>query len=192
MVISVLLIFATVIILVLSSLQVFQIVDVGQNGTIVVRIHRSLEVADTICVSWFSLEYLLRLLASPNTWAYVKSAASIVDLLAILPFYLELLINLASDQGKNPFLGNLSRSFVIIRILRVLRIFRVLRVLKLARYSTGLKSMAETLRRSYRELSLLVMFITMTNILFATVMYFLENEEPNTLFTTIPAASWCK
>lgn len=140
-------------------------------------------------VHWFS-EYLARVWACPQTLAYLRSGSSLFDLFAILPFYLELFLSLLSAYGNAAHLGNFSRSFVVIRVLRILRIFRVLRVFKLARYSTGLKCIGETLKRSYKELSLLLLFIALTNILFSTVIYFLESEEPNTQFTSIPAASW--
>ena len=91
---------------------------------------------------------------------------------------------------KVGILGEIRRSFMMIRILRVLRVLRVLRILKVARYSKGFKSMGNTLKRSWRELVLLVMFMMTTNMMFSTAMYFVEVDHPKTDFHSIPEAMW--
>ena len=73
-------------------------------------------------------------------------------------------------------------------VLQIFRIFKLARILKLARHSTGLQSIAFTLKNSYKELGLLVLFISVAGLLFSSLCYFIEREEENTEYTSIPNA----
>jgi hypothetical protein len=75
-------------------------------------------------------------------------------------------------------------------VIRVMRVLRVARVFKLARYSSGLQAFGDTMKRSITELSMLGMFLVTGIIFFSTVLYFLEKDEVNTEFYSIPAACW--
>uniref|UniRef100_A0A915I2E7 BTB domain-containing protein n=1 Tax=Romanomermis culicivorax TaxID=13658 RepID=A0A915I2E7_ROMCU len=137
---------------------------------------------EVICILWFTVEYVIRFFASPNKWLFFKGPLNVIDLLSILPFYVSILpINDrhvgASDQFE-----------VARKISPIFRIMRVLRILKLARHSTGLQSLGYTLKNSYRELGLLMLFLAIGAMMFSSLAYFAEKEMPNTNFTSIPAA----
>ncbi|MHC5160394.1 MAG: ion transporter [Planctomycetota bacterium] len=83
-----------------------------------VKIRKVLRLFEVITVSIFSIEYFLRVLVADKKIRFIFSFFGIIDLLAILPFYLRLGIDLRS-----------------IRSIRMLRIFRML---KLARYSRAI------------------------------------------------------
>lgn len=80
-----------------------------------------------------------------------------------------------------------SEKFAILRIIRLVRVFRIF---KLARHFKGLQILAHTLRSSFNELMLLVFFIIIGVILFASMVYFVELDHANSDFNSIPDGFW--
>ncbi|VDO92838.1 unnamed protein product [Soboliphyme baturini] len=149
-----------------SKLQTFTCGDLYET---------QLFVVDTACVIIFTFEYFLRLYAAPNRYRFMRSVMSIIDVVAILPYY----IGLGFQYNKE-----VSGAFV------TLRVFRVFRIFKFSRHSQGLRILGYTLKSCASELSFLVFSLAMAIVIFATIMYFCEKKTPNTTFTSIPAAFW--
>uniref|UniRef100_A0AAY4EQK5 A-type voltage-gated potassium channel KCND1 n=1 Tax=Denticeps clupeoides TaxID=299321 RepID=A0AAY4EQK5_9TELE len=130
---------------------------------------------DTACVMIFTVEYLLRLLASPNRFKFMKSVMSVIDVVAIMPYYIGLFMSNNED---------VSGAFV------TLRVFRVFRIFKFSRHSAGLRILGYTLKSCASELGFLLFSLTMAIIIFATVMFYAEKGSSASKFTSIPAAFW--
>ena len=129
-----------------------------------------LRVLEVITVTVFSIEYLLRILVADKKACFVFSFFGIIDLLAILPFYLRLGIDLRS-----------------IRSVRMLRLFRMF---KLVRYSRAI-------RRFHRAFTIvkeeLVLFFFTTCILLylsAAGIYFFENAAQPEAFKSVFHSLW--
>ena len=132
---------------------------------------------NTILSHYFSYCILFLLLGAPQKWEFVKGAMNIIDVLAILPYYVSLFlmqpeeIDLAAMEATTlqptttttiaPEEEGGATFDDVRRIIQVFRIMRIMRIFKLARHSTGLQSIAFTLKNSYKELGLLMLFLAM-------------------------------
>ena len=144
-----------------------------------------LALVESICICWFTVEYLLRLAGAPRKIQFLLDGMNIVDLLAILPFYVSIFFTLPHGEVVTHEADDGSG---FDDVLQIFRIFKLARILKLARHSTGLQSIAFTLKNSYKELGLLVLFISIAGLLFSSLCYFIEREEKDTEYTSIPNA----
>ncbi|MGP5563421.1 ion transporter [Vreelandella alkaliphila] len=120
----------------------------------------------------FSIELAVRIYCLERPTVYLKSFYGIVDVIAILPAWLVLLV-----PGAH--------GLVIVRVLRVLRIFRILRLMEFI--GEG-RLLLDALRRSLRQILLFFSSIMMVVILFAALMYTIESPEAG--FTSIPMSMY--
>ncbi len=116
----------------------------------------------------FTVEYLLRLMCVTRPVRYARSFFGIVDLLAILPTYVSVLV-----PG--------TQALAVIRTLRILRVFRVL---KLANYVRESETMVRALAASRRKIEVFVSAVLMLVVIFGSLMYLIEGPENG--FTSIP------
>ncbi|KAL7839107.1 hypothetical protein SRHO_G00257650 [Serrasalmus rhombeus] len=145
---------------------------------------------ETVCVSFFTAEYLLRLISTPQLASFAKSALNIVDLLAILPQYLQLALEWFASDNYGKHIADMNTVGRIGQVLRVMRLLRIFRILKLARHSTGLRAFGFTLRQCYQQVGCLLLFIVLGIFIFSAMVYSVEHDMPNTNFTSIPHAWW--
>ncbi len=125
-------------------------------------------VAEWIFTILFTAEYLLRIISASRPRAYILSFYGIIDLLAILPTYLSLV--LAGSQY-----------LLVIRILRLLRVFRVL---KLARYVGASRVLAIALRNSRHKIIVFLEVVLTLVVIMGSLMYLIEGEAHG--FSSIP------
>ncbi len=120
----------------------------------------------------FTGEYGLRLYSVKRPMMYARSFYGIVDLLAILPSYLSLIVPV-------------SRYLLIIRILRLLRVFRVL---KLVQYLEESENLLQALRASRRKITVFLFTVLTLVTIFGCLLYVIEGEEHG--FTSIPRSMY--
>ena len=132
-------------------------------------------------VIFFSIEYIGRLWVCVDNYRgqsisnfkvrlkYMSSPMAIIDLMAIMPFYL---VALGAPD------------------LRFLRIFRLLRLLKLVRYSHGLTTMGRVLYDERRSLTAALIIMIGATFFAATMMYFIEKDVQPDDFGSIPHSLW--
>jgi len=130
----------------------------------------------------FSLEYILRLwciVEEPRykrpilgRLRYIVTPLALVDLLAVVPFYLPALIT------------------VDLRFIRILRLIRLVRVLKLGNYSTSLNTISKIVRRKHSELAASMFILAILLLMASTVMYYVEHDSQPEQFRSIPASFW--
>ncbi|KAL1266980.1 hypothetical protein QQF64_002655 [Cirrhinus molitorella] len=120
------------------------------------------EYVETFCIAFFTMEYLLRLVSTPALKHFVRSMLNAVDLIAILPLYLQMVLERfeKEDFGKH------------------------------ARHSTGLRAFGFTLRQCYQQVGCLFLFIAMGIFTFSAMVYTVEHDVQKTNFTSIPHAWW--
>ncbi|NXP15070.1 KCNV2 protein, partial [Thinocorus orbignyianus] len=157
-----------------------------------------LEHIETLCIAFFTLEYLLRLVSTPDLRRFASSALNAVDLIAILPLYLQLLLECFADDDQPRGRGSqhehdiekVGRVGKVGQVLRIMRLMRIFRILKLARHSTGLRAFGFTLRQCYQQVGCLLLFIAMGIFAFSAMVYTVEHDVSSTNFTSIPHAWW--
>ena len=127
----------------------------------------AIEVLDFITVVIFTIEYFTRLLCSPVKWKFFVKPMNLVDLIALLPFFISIVLEELEDYQ---IVGKAGK---IIRLMKVMKIFRVY---KLFKHFAGLQSLLYTLQQAYKELGLLMHIIGVGILTFASLVYICETE----------------
>lgn len=143
-------------------------------------------ILETLCIIWFSFEFLVRFFACPSKAGFFVNIMNIIDIVAIIPYF----ITLGTELADRPDDGQAGQQAMSLAILRVIRLVRVFRIFKLSRHSKGLQILGQTLKASMRELGLLIFFLFIGVILFSSAVYFAEADEPESQFDSIPDAFW--
>lgn len=143
--------------------------------------HQEFVLFNMFSVVVFTLEYFVRIwvsVESPHSdrsepiksrIKYSLSPVSLIDLLAIAPFYL---------------------SFIFAIDLRYLRMLRMLRLLKLTHYFKGLRLFIDVLRKELPSIGAAIIIMSVLVIMSASVMYSVEHEAQPDVFDSIPSAIW--
>jgi len=129
------------------------------------------EIAEWIITIYFTIEYVLRLICVYKPSKYAFSFFGIIDLLSILPSYIELIFGLAGSQY-----------FAAVRAMRLVRVFRIF---KLAKFLDESQVLVSALKASQAKITVFLTFILMMAIVIGSVMYFVEGGQGSG-FTSIP------
>ena len=128
----------------------------------------ALHVLELVFTGLFTVEYLLRVVAVRRPWKYIFSFYGWVDLLSILPTFVELLVPGAAS----------------LRVVRMLRLLRVFRVLKLVGFLREAQILRDALLASRRKIAVFLYTVLVLVTLLGTLVYMVEDAEAG--FTSIP------
>ncbi len=155
------------IVIILSSLVV---VVMDSVQPLALQYHRLFSSLEWLFTAVFTLEYLARLACVRHPWRYAISFYGVIDLLALLPTYLALLVPEA-------------HALIDVRVLRLLRVFRIF---KLTAYMSEYQALGRALRASRRKVMVFLTAVLMIVLVMGTVMYVVEG--PAHGFTSIPTS----
>lgn len=137
---------------------------------------------DVFSVAVFTVEYVLRVWSSPHDpryrrpvfgrLKYMASPAAIIDLLAVLPFYVHVFIGFD------------------LRVIRMLRLFRFLRLFRLTAYMKATKLIVNVFKATFNQLMLSLMMAITLIIISSSLIYFAEHLAQPDVFSSIPGTLW--
>ena len=156
------------VLLIVSILASVAAVMLDSMGAVQLQYGQLLLMIEWVFTLLFTVEYILRLLCVGRPLKYVVSFYGVVDLLAIIPTYLSLIL-----PG--------SQYLLVIRILRILRIFRIL---KLVSYLGEARLLMQALRASGRKVAVFLFTVLTLVVIFGSLMYVIEGAANG--FTSIP------
>lgn len=146
------------------------------------RYYKYFYMFELFSVGVFTLEYLLRLWAvtvnpeyrKPVTGRlrYALTPLALVDLAAILPFYLPIALT------------------IDLRIIRLIRLFRLFRLFKMTRYVESMRTFHNVFKAKKAELMLTLVLIFLLLVFASSLMYSVENEAQPDKFSSIPETLW--
>lgn len=137
-----------------------------------------LNAFEVFSVIIFTIEYVARIWSCTEKYSssklsrirYMFTPMAIIDLLAILPFYISLEMDL--------------------RAIRILRLFRIFRVAKVGRYYSSLQLIKDVVKKKKEELVLSLVIMLFLLIVSSSVIYYVENSAQPEVFSSIPSAMW--
>ena len=124
----------------------------------------------------FAIEFILRLLFAQNKIKFFENSLTVIDFLAIFPYFLVMLIN--------------RRKLSSLTFLRVTRTIRILRILRLSKHSDQLDKVLRIIQSCKSEVVTFLQCLLVFCCLFGSLEYAAERSQDNTLFISIPEGMW--
>ena len=125
-------------------------------------------------IIYFTIEFLVRLVACPSKMKFIKSPINIIDILSIFSYYIYLPLSHIQEFNKIKNIG---------------KIFRAMIVFKSLRFIPSLKIIGRVLINGFKELTVFLAYVVISVLIISSIMYEIENEY-NEDFDSIPAVFW--
>uniref|UniRef100_A0A672JQH4 Potassium voltage-gated channel subfamily V member 2-like n=1 Tax=Salarias fasciatus TaxID=181472 RepID=A0A672JQH4_SALFA len=152
-----------------------------------------MEWVEIITIVFFTFEYVIRLITTPNMTMFLKSALNFVDLVSVMPYFVQIIFEAfsdAEDMNAQEDLRAMARVSKVSHVLKVVKLLRIFRILKLARHSTGMRAFGFTLRQCYQQACCIFLFIAMGIFTFSALLHSAERETKESPISSIPYAWW--
>eukprot|EP00094_Tigriopus_californicus_P010656 TCALIF_10280-PA protein Name:"Similar to Kcnb1 Potassium voltage-gated channel subfamily B member 1 (Rattus norvegicus)" AED:0.14 eAED:0.14 QI:442/0.5/0.6/0.8/0.25/0.4/5/0/478 len=172
---------------ILSTNPDFDIVDKPSKEELESEEHQRNTVAtvilwvDAFTAVYFTIEYFVRLACTPKKLQFFIQPMNLVDLFAILPYFINFIVDHLSEFH---IIGKAGK------VVRLVRVTKILRVFKLVRHFAGLQSMFFTIRQAARELGLLVLLIGVSVLTFSSLVYFAEKDDSTNNWSFMDSFWW--
>lgn len=163
----------------------------------------SIRIVDYFCNAFFTIEFIVHFAVCPDSKFFFKSFMNLIDLLALIPFYINIALlrviedAIVTDSSQTATTATISTQYSIpdslltfSEVIRFFRLVRLFRIIKLSKHLTGLKILYHTLRSSWKELLLLVIFVSIQVLFFSTIIYYTEKGVIGNKFYSIPEGFW--
>lgn len=154
-------------ILIILSLVSFSVETIPNIDSSIIYL---LEIFELITVSIFTIEYLLRVFLTKNPFAYILSFYGIIDLLAILPFFI--------------------LSGIDLRAIRIFRLFRLFRIFKLFKYNNAMYRLINAFNSIKKELTIFAIATLFLLYISAVGIYYFENPAQPEQFKSVFHSLW--
>jgi len=136
-----------------------------------------LQLLEIPCIIFFIIELIIRCVAAPDKKRFLLDPLNILDAAGNLAFIIELITVFVVKDAS-------------LELLRILRIMRVVRIVRFIRECKSIQCIRYVLKHSVMEILVLTLFLFYGVLMFATLGYYAEREENDSLFTSIPASMW--
>ena len=180
----------SVINLILPTIPSFQLTEIinntnvtevaNKNGIIDNSVSIAFSIIEFICVTWFTIELVIRYLISYSNRQFFTCIYNLIDIFVVLMFFLWLCL-----------------SFLDVKLLKeISRMLKILRLFKCTRYSQSLNTLGLVVIKSLKEITILLFYLTIFILIFSSFVYYMEIDEPSTNysdgngFSSIPKAFW--
>ncbi|KAF6035094.1 AHCY [Bugula neritina] len=161
--------------------------------------HPILSTIDDVCLGYFLLELVVRLIFAPNKCQFFKGPLNIIDIVCVIPQLISIIIK-HTTVGKVRLMyisdhildeddmnySQYEKAGDFLKTITVLRTVRVLRVFKLMKHYSAFKILAYTIKVSTKELLLMVVYLMTGVLIFASIIHYAEESN----FPSIPIGFW--
>lgn len=169
------------------AIAVFIVINLGAVVLETVEAYRTaagwaFSLIEVVSIAMFSVEYIARIWSCVEDVRYshpilgriryALTPIALVDLAAIVPFFLPLLIP------------------VDLRFLRSLRLLRMIRILKLGRHSSAIQLVFRAVRETREQLAVVLVIVSLLMLMACSAIYYFENETQPDKFSSIPGSFW--
>ncbi|CAF3564979.1 unnamed protein product [Rotaria sp. Silwood1] len=149
------------------------------------RFSSPLFIIQTICISYLTIEFILRLISTPSYYKFIFSLYNWLDLSAIIPYFVLLGITL------NHKVINLNERLLIgLYVLRILSFLRIIKIYLICNQLKSLRVLSSTLKESFIDFTIMIIVLTSLAFIFGAAVYFAEKDVNGLVFDSIPKATY--
>ena len=143
-----------------------EVIEIGESPDF-------LEILDYICTIFFTIELIIRIIFAPNKKKFFKSPMNIIDIMALLPLYVQITLEMTDRQNS------LKNHRAVIETIFILRIIRIFRIFHLVKHYKALKILVHAIKASVQELLMLSIFLFIAMLVFSTLIFYVERTKDN-------------